>query len=176
MVPRYFVRITCTFSVERKAGFLHAYYWITFNSVSRLGRFNLIFPVKYKAMKVVIFAFSATPLFLFTSGDAIIKLLETSTKSPRGILRLTVEWFLRQENDRWLGWNTDYKYYSKDTRFRRKIKWRLELLGAQWIMGKTEAFVVKETFCGWNPVTVSMFSGNLWEYSEYSYSHNQVYM
>ena len=25
---------------------------------------------------------------------------------------LTVEWFLRRESNRWLGWNTDYKYHS----------------------------------------------------------------
>ena len=37
--------------------------------------------------------------------------------------------------DRWLGWNTDYKYHSKDTHFRWKIKWRLELLGALVIIG-----------------------------------------
>ena len=28
---------------------------------------------------------------------------------------LTVEWFLRRENNRWLEWNTDYKYHSKHT-------------------------------------------------------------
>ena len=26
------------------------------------------------------------------------------TQSPRGIVRLTVEWFLRRENNQWLGW------------------------------------------------------------------------
>ena len=49
---------------------------------------------------------SAIPCFLFTSGDAS-KLLEISTKnilSPRGIVRLTVEWFLSRENNRWFGW------------------------------------------------------------------------
>ena len=31
---------------------------------------------------------------------------------------------------------TDYKYHSKDTHFRWKIKWRLEVLGALRIMGE----------------------------------------
>ena len=55
----------------------------------------------------------------------------------KGIVRLTVEWFLRRENIRWLGWNTDYKRHSKDTNFRRKIKWRLEVWGALGIMGES---------------------------------------
>ena len=32
----------------------------------------------------------------------------------------SVDWFLGQENNRWLGWNTDYKYHSKNTHFRWK--------------------------------------------------------
>ena len=50
-----------------------------------------------------------------------------NTQSPRGLVRLTVEWFLRRENHRWLGWNTDYKYHPKDSQFRWRVKWRLKV-------------------------------------------------
>ena len=52
------------------------------------------------------------------------------------VVRLNVEGLSRRENNRCLGWNTDEKYYSKDWHFRRKIKWRFELLGALRIMGE----------------------------------------
>ena len=41
----------------------------------------------------------------------------------------------RKQSMAWL--NTGYKYRSKDTHFRWKIKWRLELLGSLRIMGET---------------------------------------
>ena len=73
------------------------------------------------------------PCFCLNLGTPSIKLLERS--------RLTVEWFLRGENNRWLGLSMVYKHYSKDTHFRWKIKWRLEVLGAQRIMGETAPFM-----------------------------------
>ena len=54
--------------------------------------------------------------------------------SPRGIVKLTVERFLRQENNVWVGRNTDYKYHSTDMHFRWNVKWRLEHLGMLGIM------------------------------------------
>ena len=44
----------------------------------------------------------------------MIKLLEISTQTEISKMR--------RENNRWLGWNTDYKHLSKDTHFRWKIK------------------------------------------------------
>ena len=44
---------------------------------------------------------------------------------------------MRRGNNRWLGWNTNYKYPSIGTHFRWKIKWRLDLLGVQGIRGET---------------------------------------
>ena len=63
------------------------------------------------------------------------KISTKNTWSPRGTATITVEFFLRREDIRWLEWNTHYKYNSKDTHFRWKIKWRLELLSALGIMG-----------------------------------------
>ena len=65
-----------------------------------------------------------------------------STQSPRGKVRPTWEWVLTRENNWWYGWNTDYKYRSKDTHFRWKTKWRLELLGAPRIMGENTPFKI----------------------------------
>ena len=56
------------------------------------------------------------------------------TLSPIGIVRLTVEWFMSRESNRWLGWK---RIIQKHTYFRWKIKWRLEHLGALGIMGET---------------------------------------
>ena len=71
---------------------------------------------------------SATPLFLFTYGDVINYIARN----------------MRREDNRWLGWNADYKYHSKDTHFRWKIEWRLELLGALRFMGVTASLRWKE--------------------------------
>ena len=50
-------------------------------------------------------AVSATPLFMFTSGDTVNKIAQN--KHWKYIITkrnsLTVEWFLRRENKRWLG-------------------------------------------------------------------------
>ena len=56
---------------------------------------------------------------------------------------MTVEWSLRRGNNRWLGWNTDFKYHSKVTHFRWKIKWRLERLSALEIMGERPLLINK---------------------------------
>ena len=70
---------------------------------------------------------SATPLFLFASGDGNPNLLKISTnKKNIGIVGLTVEWLLSRENNRGLG----------GKRFRWKIKWRLQHLGALGTLGE----------------------------------------
>ena len=77
---------------------------------------------------------SDTPLFFFISGTRLTKLLEISSnkyQSPRGIVRLTVEWFLSDSLDGTQIIN------MKDTHLGWQIKWRLEHLGALGIMGDT---------------------------------------
>ena len=77
---------------------------------------------------------SDTPLFFFISGTRLTKLLEISSnkyQSPRGIVRLTVEWFLSDSLDGTQIIN------MKDTHLGWQIKWRLEHLGALGIMGET---------------------------------------
>ena len=49
------------------------------------------------------------------------------------LFRLTVEWFLSQENNWWIGW----KWITQKIRiFYGRFKWRLERLGALETMGK----------------------------------------
>ena len=58
----------------------------------------------------------------------LLKIRPKNTLSPRERTRRTVSWFSRWENNRSMAWwNTDYKYISKDTHLRWKIKWQLEL-------------------------------------------------
>ena len=59
---------------------------------------------------------------------------DMSTRNPRShrdIGRVTAKWFLRRENQsRWVGDNTDYQYYWKDTYVRLKIKGTLRYRNA----------------------------------------------
>ena len=67
------------------------------------------------------------PCFRLHLGTRLTKLLEINYKKKRGIVRLTIEWFLSRENNPWL---------ILIKTFRWKIKWRLEHLGALGIVGE----------------------------------------
>ena len=56
------------------------------------------------------------------------------TQSSRGIVRLTVEWFLRRENNRWLGWK---RISPSIPVFSMEGKMAVEHLGALGTMGET---------------------------------------
>ena len=65
--------------------------------------------------------------------DRLIKLLESNKHKIKYLITKRISWVdcRRKQSMAW------HKYHSKDTRFRWKIKWRLELLGALGIMGET---------------------------------------
>ena len=106
------------------------------------------------------------PCFCLHPGTRLIKWLEISTRntySPRGIVRLIVEWFLRRENNRWLGWKRDCKYHLP-------IKWQMALLGAPGLRAVTIEVSVTATrtpvHC--STLTIQYFS------SEMPLSHKNV--
>ena len=72
---------------------------------------------------------------MFSSGNDKLNCLKEAPKNTqpsRGIVRLTVDWFPRRENNWWLGW----KRITQSIRH-WKVKWRLEHLGALGTMGET---------------------------------------
>ena len=109
------------------------------NPKSHLFRLLLLLLLLLKLLSLLFL--SATPLFLFTSGTRLTKLLDISTKkylitksNSQADCRMVFE--MTEQSMAWM--ETDYPEHAN---FRQKTKWRLEHLGALGSMGESAPFI-----------------------------------